>query len=86
MLYHSATEYDHATFLGSQCAVIEQTDVLDQVDDKASLSPSIEIHNIPESSISESRAKDWNFVLPTPVIDAIFIVNFFTDAVDDFRW
>ena len=86
MLDDSTSEYDHATFLGSQRAVIEQTDVLHQVDDEASLSPSVEVHDVAEGSVSEGGAEDRNFVLPTPVVDAIFIVNFFTDACDDFRW
>ena len=85
MFDDAATEDYHATPFCPQSTIIKQTNVLNEVNDKASLTPSVEVNDVSEGSISEGWAEDRNIVLPAPVINAVFVVDLLSDALDDLR-
>lgn len=85
MLDNTASEDNHSALLGLKGTIIEQTNVLHEINNKARLSPCLEVDDISESSVSEGRAEDIDIVLPAPVVDAVLIVNLLTDAGDNLR-
>jgi len=84
MLDDTTSEDNHRALLGLQCAVVEQTNVLDKVHDETFFTPRLEEDDVTESSISEGWAEDRDVVLLAPVVDAILVVDAFTDEGDDF--
>jgi len=84
MLDDATAENNHAAFLGFEGRVVKQSDILSNIDNKAVLSPRLEVDDVSEGAICEGGAEDGNIVLPAPVVDAIFIIDLLTDFGDDF--
>jgi len=82
VLDDAASQNYHATTLGSKGTVVQKTNVLHKIDNKSSLSPGVKVNDITESSIGESRAENWDVVLPAPVVDAIGVIDLLTNASD----
>ena len=59
---------------------------MDDVNDEAWLPPLIEVDHITEGTVGESGTVDRNFVLPAPVVDAVWVVNLLSDARDNLGW
>lgn len=83
VLDDAAAEDDHTAALGLQGAVIQQTDVLHEVNDKARLAPCVEVDDVSEGPVGERRAENGDLVLPAPVVDAVLVVNFLAHASYD---
>ena len=77
---NSTTQDDHPAALCTQSTVIQKANILDKVDNETSLAPSIEIDDIAKGTICESRAKYGYVIFPAPVVNAIFIVYFLSNA------
>lgn len=45
---------------------------------------SLKVNNISKSTISNGRTKNWNIILPAPIVDAFLIVYFFSNSINDF--
>ena len=56
---------------------------MDDIANETWLSPLVEVNHITKGTVSECWAVDRDFVLPAPVVDAVFVVNLFTNARDD---
>ena len=44
----------------------------------------MEVDDVTNSSVSDGWTEDWDLVLPTPVVNAVFVVNGLTKSVNDF--
>ena len=80
VLYNPTTQDDHPAALRPQRTIIQKANILDKVNNEASLAPSVEIYDVAKGTIGESRAKYWYIILPAPVIYAILTVNFLSNA------
>ena len=86
MLDHASSKDNHATFLRSQGTIVELSNILNEVNDEALLTPSIKIDDISKCTISEGRTVDRNIILPAPVINALLVIDLLTDACYNLGW
>ena len=83
MFDDTTSKDDHSRFLCPQCSIIQQSDILYQVHDKARVLVRIEEDDVTKGSICKGRAKDRDVILPAPIVDAIFIIDLLSHTGDD---
>lgn len=72
-----------ARLFRAKCAVIQELNVLNEVNYKAFLAPGLEVDDVSECAVGEGGAVDRNVVLSAPVVDTFFVVDLFTDTLDN---
>ena len=80
----TAAQNEHAS-LSRSCFngfIIHGAYVGYDVQNQSWIAVGVEKQHVPNGPISQGRAVDWNFILPGPVVDAVFVSNLLSQASD----
>ena len=87
VLDESSANYNNAWLRSLPCHFVDPSDVHHNVEFEwfFRVLPSVEVENISNWSISDGRREDGDIVLPAPVVNWLFIVDFLAKTMDEGR-